>query len=89
MFQHAILFGPQSKEKKARLITVSGYYVFKIGVHVTFAMSDQSRYSLEPEISEEEIMRMEEASPAVLPMPAMGQVVGYSFEPEFSEEKYR
>ena len=85
MFQNAILFGPQSKEKKARLITVSEYYVFKIGVHVTFAMSDQSRYSLELEISEEEIMRIEEASPAVLPM---GWVVEYSFEPEFSEEEF-
>ena len=70
------MFGPQSEEKKARLITVSGkkYYVFKIGIHVTFAMSDQSQYSLEPEISEEEIMRIEEVSPAVLPM---GRVVGY------------
>ena len=50
--------------------------------------SDQSRYSLEPEISEEELMRMEEATPtpAVLPM---GRVAGYSFEPEFSEEEYR
>ena len=34
-------------------------------------------------------MRMEEASPAVLPMPAMGRVFGYSFEPEFSEEECR